>query len=496
MHEIPVVEYIPIPPDAGKVTDALSRIGYKIEEALADIVDNSIDAAASNVLIRIVHNGADISRIVIADDGVGMSRDALISAMQFGATRTRNEVELGKFGMGLKTAAFSQGRSLTVISRKANKTNACRWTTESIEEGWQCEVLDANQASRKLDEIQGPFSIKASGTLIIIDELDHLRVSEKGLESTLQKIQKSLSVHLGLVFHRFITCGLEIFLDSAAQDDGAGGFAIPVSGLDPFSYVVPGDPNYPIEFAIQIRDLPPLRCVAHIWPANQNAPGYVLGGGNVAKRQGFYFYRNGRLIQAGGWNGWRIAESEPHMSLARVMVELRPEFDSQFRLNVQKSSVDVPEEFRSSLNDRKSPMGKFVRRSDEIYRNKSVVEETFMPVPGRGFDGKIRRRATTFLAGNKFPSKDVNVVWKRLSLDRFFEIDRATGTIYLNAIYRQDILRGQSSTLNDAPLVKTFLFLLLREELMRSRVSRQSIERIEQFNEMLMLALAEEQGRQ
>lgn len=496
LQDIPVIGHRPIPPNAGKVTDALSRIGYKLEEATADIVDNSIDASASNVLIRIVHDGTDIRRILIADDGKGMNLDSLIAAMQFGSSRHREGMDLGKFGMGLKTAAFSQGRSLTVISRQGRTTNACRWTTKSIAEGWQCELLDPKHAALKLTGIDGPFQIKASGTLIIIDELDHLRVSDKGLEATLQKIQKTLALHLGLTFHRFLACGLQIFTDAALEEDGAGGFAVPVQPLNPFSYPKSADPQYPLEFSLDLQGLPSLRCIAHIWPANQTSPGYMLGSGNVAKRQGFYFYRNGRLIQAGGWNGWRSADTEPHLSLARVEVELAPEFDAQFRLNVQKSSVDVPEEFRIALDNRKCPVGKFVRRADEIYRKKTTVEQSYIPVPGRGFGGEIKKRAASYLAGRKLPRQEISIVWKRLPTDRFFETDRATGSIYLNASFRQDMLRGLPASLNDAPMIKTLLFLLLRDDLMRERESRQSNERLEQFNELLMLALAEEQVRQ
>lgn len=463
---------------------------------MADLVDNSIDASASNVLVRIVHDGTDIRKIVVADDGKGMTREQLLAAMQFGASRKRNDSELGKFGMGLKTAGFSQGRSLTVVTKRGNVVNACRWTTESIARDWQCEILDSRHAARKLDDIGDPLQMQKSGTLIIIDELDHLRVADKGLEATVQKLLKGLSNHLGLTFHRFIDCGTQIFTDAALEDSGAGGFVVPVQPINPFSYPSSGSPDYPMEFEIKLQALPPLRCVAHIWPPNQTSLGYTLGGGNVAKRQGFYFYRNGRLIQAGGWNGWRLADTEPHMSLARVEVELTPDFDTHFRLNVQKSAVDVPEEFRVVLSNRACPIGRFVKRADEIYRKKTVVEQNYIPVPGRGFDGAIRKRASSYLAGRKLPRREIHLIWKKLSEDSFLEVDRSSGSIFLNAKYRQDILRGLPASLNDAPMLKTLLFLLLRDDLLRERESKQSVERIEQVNELLMLALSEEQVRQ
>jgi hypothetical protein len=495
IHDLPVVETIAIRPHAGKVTDALSRIGYKIEEAIADLLDNAIDAIATKVLIRFVHDGTEIRRIIIADNGRGMSKAQLLVAMQFGTSRDRDSAELGKFGMGLKTAALSQGRSLTVVSRQSGHVGACRWTTQSIASGWNCEVLAATEATRWLDNIRQPFVIGDSGTLIVIDELDHIRAGGKGLEATLQKLHKKLSVHLGLVFHRFLGDRLSLYIDASSLT-GDVGFSVPVEALGPFDYAISGDASYPLDFSLRLQGLPELQCQAHIWPPNQATSGYLLSGGNVARRQGFYFYRNGRLIQSGGWNGWRPNETEHHFSLARVAIELTPDFDAEFRLNVQKSALDVPEQFRAALDAAGCPMGRYIRRAEEVYRKKIDVEEDFIPVPGKGFGGAVRRRAASYLAGRKAPKHDINVLWRNLAADRFFVIDRDDGNIILNKLYREDVLCGLPSTLNDAPVVKILLFMLLRDDLLRERESKRFMERLEEINELLMLAVREQQNRQ
>ena len=111
------------PPDAGGTREAFSRIGYKLEEAIADIVDNSIDAKARNILIRFVQNQNSIIRVVIVDDGHGMTSETILKAMQFGARITHKGKDLGKYGIGMKSASFSQCDSLTVISKANKKIN-------------------------------------------------------------------------------------------------------------------------------------------------------------------------------------------------------------------------------------------------------------------------------------------------------------------------------------------------------------------------------------
>jgi Histidine kinase-, DNA gyrase B-, and HSP90-like ATPase len=420
-----------------------------------------------------------------------MTSSGLLSAMQFGSERNRSSKELGKFGMGLKTAAFSQGRSLTVVSKKGGQTSACRWTTKTIASGWKCEILDSQKAGTWITGIHQPFSLNGSGTLVVIDELDHIRAGSKGLEATLQTLQKKLSVHLGLTFHRFLDSGIRLYIDASPLNGVDTGFSVSVDSLNPFSYPISGDKNYPLAFSVKIHDLPSLECTAHIWPPNQNTSGYLLSGGNVVRRQGFYFYRNERLIQAGGWNGWKENDSEHHLSLARVAVELPPQFDAEFRLNVQKSGLDVPETFRTALSEDSSPMGRYVKRAEEVYRKTHTLEYGFVPVPGRGFGGAIRRRSASYLAGVKAPKHEINVLWNNLEPDQFFSIDRLAGNIVLNAKYRGSILSGSRASLNDAPLVKILIFLVLRDDLLRERESKRFTARLDEINELIMLAIRE-----
>jgi len=492
VQALPVVKKVKLFPHAGNVTDALSRIGYSIEEAAADLVDNSIDAGATNVLVRFVHDGSEIRRILFADDGKGMTEQELLAAMQFGSTRERAEHSLGKFGMGLKTAAFSLGRSLTVVTRRSGRVSCCRWTQTLIAEGWNCEVLDSGEAASWFGSIREPFAIGKNGTLVVVDEIDQTLTGNRGLEAGLQRLQKKLGNHLGLVFHRFLSERATLWID-AVDGSGDPGFSVPVPVLDPFAYPVSGDAAYPAEFMIKPGKLPALKCTAHIWPADQTVSGFTLNSRSAASRQGFYFYRNDRLIQAGGWNGWRDPAFDAELSLARVVIEMPATYDTEFRLNVQKSGIEVPEAFRTALAD--TPLLKIVNRAIQVYRKKKKVEAEPVPVPGRGFAATVRRKATSCIAGAKAATSEVTIVWERLPADRFFTIDRDAHIIRLNASFRSDVLHGSPSGLNDVPVVKVLLFLLLRDDLLRLRETRQFTERLEEINDLLMLAAIEEQKR-
>ena len=153
------------------------------------------------------------------------------------------------------------------------------------------------------------------------------------LATALGRYMKTVPVALGLRFHRFLESAklsieFDVF-DERAREVGAPVFAAP---LNPFGYPAPGRKGFPVPFKVDLLKLGKLTLMAHVWPPKSNLPNYKLGGGKVAERQGFYFYRNDRLIQAGGWNGVR-GDSEPHLSLARVEIDLPPEFDSAFNLH-------------------------------------------------------------------------------------------------------------------------------------------------------------------
>lgn len=486
-------------PDPSGTASVFRRIGYGLDEALADLIDNSVDANATQVLIRFVRDSQRLRRVIIADDGDGMSEPQLKAAMQYGVRVPHQPTDLGKYGIGLKAASFSQCQGFSVITKRAGMVAARRWTVRGIEQDWRQEVLDAMQAEELISQPWGTLDLSASGTLIIWDELDSVSHSWAGggVEATISGIFKALPPALGLKFHRFIRSGrLTIILDTVhLYDQDVGSIPVGVQELDPFGYSATGRKGFPLAFTVEV-DHVPLSLVAHIWPPKSKQPNYKLGGGNVAARQGFFFYRNDRLIQAGGWNGLQN-DTEPHYSLARVCVDLPPALDSTFQLSVQKSRLVPPHGFTTEVA--RSVAGTTTFRdylitANEVYRagRQDTPAQPFAVALGKGVPSALARRVNPKDKGD--PAQPVDFAWGPLLDDQFFDLDHGSDRIVLNQVYRRQILGSNRASPADAPLIKCLLFLLLRDHVGRRRSSRAHKLWLDECNRILVAALRVQNG--
>ncbi len=456
-----VVGSDPKEPHAGRTIAAFARIGYKLSEAVADIVDNSVDAHARKVLIRFFCTNDNVRRIVIVDDGDGMFEETLLSAMQFGANMEHAPTDLGKFGIGMKSASFSQCRCLSVVSMRDGQAAGRRWTVESIANGWRCERLHPADAQELLHSDWGDVRVRKHGTAVIWDDLDRIDVGSSGLDAVLRRVFTQLRVQLGVVYHRLLDRGdLSIKLDALRFGEQAG-VAQPVISIDPFAYGTSGNKHYPVTFKMRLAATD-VRFKAHIWPPNAKGPSYSLGG-SAAARQGFYFYRNDRLIQAGGWNKVREHETEPHLSLARVEVDLPPSLDSLFHLGVQKSSLDAPQGFDAAIKSARADAltwADYLKAAQAAYRRHAEASPESRPiVPGKGVPHGVQTRAKKVLVDGEKQIRKIQFKWSRLTPDTFFEIDRANDTLILNDRYKKALTNGRAGS--DAPVIKTLLFLLV-----------------------------------
>ena len=345
------------PPDPARLIFALRQVGYNLEQALADLLDNSISAGASTILIRFLCDRTHIRSLAVIDNGSGMNTAELKEAMRFGSDRDRAQRSLSKYGMGLKLASFSQARCLTVLTHQSSRASGRRWTLDGINAGWACDVLDREEVSAQLKRSWGSIDLSRSGTVILWEDVDRFPQPPGGLRAALRSLQKRLEIHLGLAFHRYLENGtVRIEMDQQIIGLSEHGIRIPVKPLNPFAYPKSGSPDFPKTFNITIDEVGEIEAEAHIWPPNCELPEYRLGQ-RAAARQGFYFYRNDRLIQAGGWNGVVQHDTEPHSSLARVRIDLPPELDTRFGLNVQKSAVVVPAGFEVAVAESRSADG-------------------------------------------------------------------------------------------------------------------------------------------
>jgi hypothetical protein len=239
-----------------------------------------------------------------------------------------------------------------------------------------------------------------------------------------------------------------------------------------------------------------IKITAHVWPPNSSSPGYKLPGGSNA-RQGFYFYRNNRLIQGGGWNG--IREAEPHLSLARLEIDIASDFDVDVSLDVKKVEIHLPPALVAAIQKAHTSTGvdfkKYLSIADETYRKRSVTEAELPLIPSVGLPApltkflhqELRLKATA-------KHRDLKIKWKRLEKESFFEIDRDAGHLYLNRLYRKRLLHGLDGSSADIPVLKCLLFLVLEDALSSERLGSKVRERLEQVNRILVRAVKYERS--
>jgi len=487
-------------PNAARMISALRQIGYSFEHAVADLIDNSINANASCILVRFLCRNEQIQSVIVADNGSGMSEESLREAMRFGSERDLTPASLGRYGMGLKLASLSFARSLTVLTRRAGRSSGRRWTVHGIENGWDCDVIRDDAELSKAKGTWGPFNLARHGTVIVWDELDKLSVSSAGLRPTLRALASRLETHLGLCFHRYLESGkVGIYLDQQTAGQTPHSFHVAVSPLNPFAYPASGSPDYPKTFRTTIDGSRVLHLEAHIWPPNSPLPQYKLGN-KAAARQGFYFYRNDRLIQAGGWNGLVQHDTEQHSSLARIRIDLPCELDDSFGLNVQKSAVVVPPSFCIAVTAATSADGQtfdaYRRAAQQLYRHEDIRAHKSRPlIPFNGLPADVAVSARALLTPNGSRARYVGFEWKKLSNEELFSIDRKRRVISLNSSLRKSLLTGGRASRTDLPLLKVLLFLLTANDLDADRVSTKQKQRIDLLNALLIRAATHSRKR-
>ena len=339
---------IELPPYAPTLVNSTRAIGYSIESAIADIIDNSIAAEAKNVSVCFLPKEAYVA---ILDDGLGMDSDTLLKAMQYGSknpTEVRDENDLGRFGLGLKTASLSQCRILTVVSKQNDKINAYRWDISFIEKNgtWLLQVLSAD-IIETLPEIER-LKIQDSGTLVIWNDLDRLRKGAIDFDKTLAKKMASVKDHLSLVYNRYIEGEkgiqkLTIYFNNDPLE--AHNPFLPQKSVLPMEDEILSFPEYGKNSIIRVRPY----ILPHSSSLTKDEIDSLGGTEGLRKLQGFYVYRNKRLLVWGTW--FRIIRKGEFSKLARIQVDLPNTLDELWTLDIKKSSAQPPEKVKNSLEN-------------------------------------------------------------------------------------------------------------------------------------------------
>lgn len=344
MHDAP---FDPTPPRAAAIVESLRAFGYDLPTALADLVDNSVSAEARHVWLNFEWDGA-ASTVSITDDGHGMNAAELVEAMRLGGGGPlveRKPKDLGRFGLGLKTASLSQCRRLTVRSRRAGMS-----TPET--RCWDLDVIAARDDWRLLrsasPDAEKHFARQASlphGTTVLWQNLDRLTrgqdaQNDKQQLRFLERID-GVRRHLGMVFHRLISgpSAVRLFINER-----------PVEPWDPFMEEHPATLRLPTDPLRLGGVRVPVR--AYVLPhfSKLTKLDHETGAGprGWLAHQGFYVYRRDRLLVAGDWLGFGWTKDE-HLKLARIAVELPNSLDQEWQINVTKSRATPPLALRDDL---------------------------------------------------------------------------------------------------------------------------------------------------
>jgi hypothetical protein len=464
IQEIPTEGSIELPPDP-RALDAIGR-NHSLETALADLVDNAIDAGATHVLIQLVRVGGRLSSLYVVDNGRGMNPESIDTAMTVGGRREYGEDDLGHFGLGLKAASFSQARSLTVMSRAAgHEAVGRRWRLDhATQRGSACDVVPGRFVEAEFGR-DWHIPMTDSGTVIRWDDIVAFPATDdpKRVETFINHTITTVCQHLGMVFHRFLEDNrLVVDFEVRNVDAAFVGPPIPVTPLNPFGYPRSGRPDFPQTLAAEVGDLRlAFRC--HLWPGRSSTPPFRLSG-NPVDHQGLYFYRRDRLLQAGGWVGLHA----PHrrLQLARVEVDIDNDVIGLFQMNPEKSRVLVGPEFARLAAAARSSDGvslsDYLGIAEQVYRTSSArsAKRTPMIYPGAGLPPRVRatiQQEVPALRGEQ----PIDIRWNTFTDDSLFQVDREKRTLWLNKRYRKLLLGGKHGGLNDLPLLKSLLYLLL-----------------------------------
>lgn len=346
-RNIPEIGAIHAPPRASIMIEALRGLGYSLETAIADIIDNSIAAESKNIEIRFIWDNTD-SAITILDDGSGMNSNELEMAMRLGEKNPLEDRainDLGRFGLGLKTASFSQCRRLTVASKKDKILSCLRWDLDVLAasngDGWyllEGFYKKSKQYSTQLQSIN-------TGTLVILENLDRIVTNGFNEQHFLDLIDR-VEKHLSMIFHRFLAGSVPEI-------------TIRINGkkLEPWDPFLSGHPSKPWHSPkSQAPHYPNVEVECHVLPHKDrlSEKEYLLAQGpdGWTAQQGFYVYRNKRLLVAGSWlglgNGRGWTKDEAHR-LARIKLDIPNSQDADWKIDIRKSTARPPVVLRNWL---------------------------------------------------------------------------------------------------------------------------------------------------
>lgn len=354
------------PPRPDALIHSLRAFGYDLSMAIADLIDNSIYAAASHIRVDYAWDDGN-PWVRILDDGRGMNEERLVEAMRLGSMsplENRSPEDLGRFGLGLKTASFSQCKLVTVYSKTADGSEAIRfWDLDYVESSrsWKLGITTVESASSLLD----PLTAMKSGTLVVWQNLDRYDSEDPRSrhDPEVAFLERFLKVkkYLEMVFHQYL-------------EDRKKPLAINIGR----ARCEPWDPylrsnDFTQELSSERYEDKRVSVIPYVLPhvsrrsEQESSRGAGPQGWNA--QQGFYVYRNRRMIVSGGYLDYDL-KSEPHYSLGRIMVDITNDMDHEWSIDVRKAVASPPDHLRAEL----LRISRATRqKAQEVYRTRTGI---------------------------------------------------------------------------------------------------------------------------
>jgi hypothetical protein len=350
-------------PDPAALIESMRAFGYSLATAVADLIDNSIAADAADIRLTFDWAGS-ASTLTILDDGHGMTEPVLVTAMRLGSrspTETRDPRDLGRFGLGLKSAAWSQARVLTVISRPEGGAVALRrWDLDHVTAvgRWELQSRGSESAAALIDVLAG----RSRGTAVLLENPDRMvgiaDIDDDRARARFFAAVEGVRSHLAVVFHRFLSGRSAISIRINEE---------PVPAWDPFLEQHPSTQRLGEETLWQAGH--PVTVSPFVLPHqsrlddDQHRGAAGMGGWNA--QQGFYVYRARRLLVAGGWLNLPRMQQEEHYKLARIRIDIDNAVDDLWQIDVRKARARIPGALQPDLQR----IARVTRaRASEVYR--------------------------------------------------------------------------------------------------------------------------------
>lgn len=329
------------PPSAYYLMDSMRSIGYSFDTAVADIIDNSISAKATKIDLVMSEDPSNIY-VSFIDNGFGMTSNELIEAMRYGfgpGGKVRADTDLGRFGLGLKSASLSQCRRLTVATNKNGVISAAVWDLDFIEKqnDWSLEILDSSE----IDDLPEISRLRANsnGTMVIWQDFDLIRNMNGGQEfKGVKSAVSDCEEYISLIFHRFLS--------------GVDKITITIND----NLVVPADPflesnrkteigktsdiSIPDDEGISRHVLVTPYLLPFLKDLSEEDKRKLGGVEKIARGQGFYIYRNNRLIIYGTW--FRMSYRSELQKYARIRVDIPSSLDKLWQIDIKKQKAELP----------------------------------------------------------------------------------------------------------------------------------------------------------